>query len=589
MSSPCPSSSSPLLASIASSLHSPSRDALQQPLLNRQPAPVRPRPREERSVCARPEKSVKGITQARAPPLQVVPVFVREEEEPSTKRHHAEPESSPGRDSSSGSVSRSAVETAVVISAPLLSLSSTSSWAAPSSFRSLCTFTGECPVVGTWGARARLPDSPRSNHSGSNIASRSLSTASTHPMVNSTAADVLSSPSLGVAPPSLSATCSSIVSAYHGPRVVCSHPPPASASTVPVVLTEASTPLPVSSLPHRIRQHELRPADFRREEVLGEGSYSIVTLATHRASGLFFALKEIDRSRLRWRPLEAQLRWEINLQRTLRHPHIVRLYSYFITPDCINLVLEYCSGGTLLSRLRAAPQHRLSEGQASRYTRHVAKALVHLHELGVAHRDLKLENVLIDADGIAKLADFGWSRPVVHPLPSSGSAAPVRTAYDRKDAPLNGAEHDTSSEDPTERAAEGRRTVCGTLDYLSPEMVSGQAHSAKTDVWSLGVMLAEMLTGTPPFYTESTHQTLHAIQRLPPNLSASHPTRRGPVARGSGTTATADASLTLHEPVALSAGALSLIHAMLQKDPAARPTMSEVLSHPWLQKLVRKS
>lgn len=355
-------------------------------------------------------------------------------------------------------------------------------------------------------------------------------------------------------------------------------------STVPGAITDRSAPSPVSSPLHRIHQHELRPADFRREEVLGEGSYSIVTLATHRASGLLFALKEIDRSRLRWRPLEAQLRWEINLQRTLRHPHIVRLYSYFITPECISLVLEYCSGGTLLSRLRAAPQHRLSERQASRYTRHVAKALAHLHGLGVAHRDLKLENVLIDAEGIAKLADFGWSRPVVHPLPPSKPVATAQTVGDRNDAPRTSVKHDTSNEDSTEEVTEGRRTVCGTLDYLSPEMVSGQEHSAKTDVWSLGVMLAEMLTGTPPFYTESTQRTLYAIQRLPPNLTGLHLTGSGSGLTGSGASATANVCMTLDEPVALSAGALSLIHAMLQKDPAARPPMSEVLGHPWLQK-----
>ncbi|TPP52768.1 Protein kinase domain family protein [Leishmania donovani] len=479
---------------------------------------MRLRLHEDGNIRACPEKSGGGVSQACAPPLPAASASARGKEEPSAKRHHAEPSSCPGPDGDSSSVGRSAAATA--------------------------------------GARVHLPGSSASCDVSGSVAPRDLSTTSAHSKAHSTAAVVRASPSSG----------------------------PASASSVPGAIIDTSAPSPVPSRPHRIHQHELRPADFRREEVLGEGSYSIVTLATHRASGLCFALKEIDRSRLRWRPLEAQLRWEINLQRTLRHPHIVRLYSYFITPDCISLVLEYCSGGTLLSRLRAAPQHRLSERQASRYTRHVAKALTHLHGLGVAHRDLKLENVLIDADGIAKLADFGWSRPVVHPLPPSKSAATAQTAGDRNDVPCSSAEHDTSNEDPTEGVAEGRRTVCGTLDYLSPEMVSGQAHSAKTDVWSLGVMLAEMLTGTPPFYTESTQQTLYAIQRLPPNLTGLRPKGRGPGLTGSGASATGNVCLTLDEPVALSAGALSLIHAMLQKDPSARPTMQEVLGHAWLQK-----
>ncbi|KAK7200058.1 serine/threonine-protein kinase [Novymonas esmeraldas] len=320
----------------------------------------------------------------------------------------------------------------------------------------------------------------------------------------------------------------------------------------------------------RIPQHELRSADFSREAVLGEGSYSIVTLATHRASGLRFALKEIDRGRLRWRPLEMQLRWEINLQRTLRHPHIVRLYSYFITSDCISLVLEYCGGGTLQARVKAAPQRRLSERHASRYTRHVAKALVHLHDRGVAHRDLKLENVLIDADGVAKLADFGWSREVV------SSATPLVAEV---------VAHGGSAVEAAEET-EGRRTVCGTLDYLSPEMVRGDPHSAKTDVWSLGVMLAEMLTGTPPFYAPSTQDTLYAIRCLPPNLTPTHASfsgGHGCAARSAGEPVATAVDSTVEPPV-LSAAARSLIDAMLQKDPAVRPTMKEVLCHPWMQK-----
>ncbi|CBZ23895.1 putative protein kinase [Leishmania mexicana MHOM/GT/2001/U1103] len=584
MSSPCPSSSLPLLGSITSGIRSPSRDPLQQQRVHQRHVPRRLRLREDGNIRACPENSVRCVSQTCAPPLLAASAFAREKEEPSAKRYHAEPSSCLGSSGSSSSVGRSAAATAVVIAAPLLSMSNPSSRAAPSPFHYLCTSVGGCPVVGAKGARAHLPGSSASCGVSGSAALRGLSIPSAHSKAHSTTAVVRTSPSSRVASPPLSATHPSLVSASRDSRIVCSHPQSASMSTVPGAITDRSAPSPVSSPLHRIHQHELRPADFRREEVLGEGSYSIVTLATHRASGLLFALKEIDRSRLRWRPLEAQLRWEINLQRTLRHPHIVRLYSYFITPECISLVLEYCSGGTLLSRLRAAPQHRLSERQASRYTRHVAKALAHLHGLGVAHRDLKLENVLIDAEGIAKLADFGWSRPVVHPLPPSKPVATAQTVGDRNDAPRTSVKHDTSNEDSTEEVTEGRRTVCGTLDYLSPEMVSGQEHSAKTDVWSLGVMLAEMLTGTPPFYTESTQRTLYAIQRLPPNLTGLHLTGSGSGLTGSGASATANVCMTLDEPVALSAGALSLIHAMLQKDPAARPPMSEVLGHPWLQK-----
>ncbi|KPI87527.1 putative serine/threonine-protein kinase putative protein kinase [Leptomonas seymouri] len=345
--------------------------------------------------------------------------------------------------------------------------------------------------------------------------------------------------------------------------------------------TNSPTDYPAPPPKHqRIRQHELHASDFQHEEVLGEGSYSLVSLATHRASGLLFALKEIDRVRVQCLQLESQLQWEINVQRTLRHPNMVRLYSYFITPSCISLVLEYCRGGTLLHQLKAAPHGRLTEQQASRYTRHVAKALAYLHDLGVAHRDLKLENVLIDEDGVAKLADFGWSRPVgschAHPKGAEKDQDLMRAKNDETEGQAVGATHaagcdalevhqtrDNNMREDGE--LEGRRTVCGTLDYLSPEMVSGQTHTFKTDVWSLGVMLVEMLTGVPPFYKDSTQQTLHAIRFETPNLCGA-------------------SSQEKHDCPVLSAGALSLIDAMLQKDPARRPSMRELLHHPWLQK-----
>ncbi|KAG5473799.1 hypothetical protein LSCM1_04429 [Leishmania martiniquensis] len=580
-----PSSSAPL-GSISSSLVSPSRHRRQ----HQQPAPARLNPSANSSTRVHPENSTKGVTCACAPPLLADADFARERtEEPEAKRHHAESSSCPapgGSSSASSAVVRRTAATAATADTPSVPISVHSSSAASSSSCIRSSAVAGCPVVWTRGAGARLPASLEGCDGSGSVSTKAAPTASTHSMAGPTAKGVSSSLSLGVTSSLRSAAQPSLVPAGVT-RIVCSHPKPTAPSTVLVTNTGAPMTPPMTRLAHRIHQHELRPADFRREEVLGAGSYSIVTLATHCASGLLFALKEIDRSRLRWRPLEAQLRWEINLQRTLRHAHIVRLYSYFITPECISLVLEYCSGGTLLNRLRAAPHHRFSERQASRYTRHVAKALAHLHGLGVAHRDLKPENVLISADGIAKLADFGWSRSVVHPSPLSGSAATAQAPHDQPNAPRDSMEHDASSENAKEGAVEGRRTMCGTLDYLSPEMVSGQAHSAKTDVWSLGVMLAEMLTGMPPFYTESTQQTLRAIQRLPPNLTGSHITDRGPGLPLSGTSVTANVSSTYNEPAALSAGALSLIRAMLQKDPAARPTMSEVLCHPWLQKAVR--
>lgn len=276
-----------------------------------------------------------------------------------------------------------------------------------------------------------------------------------------------------------------------------------------------------------IRQEDIRDADFERLKVLGDGSYSVVVAARHRPSQQIVALKELSRRRLRELNLEKQLQWEINVHRTLRHPNVVRMLSYYVTPQTVVLVLEMCPRGTLLQKLRSMPAGRFDERRAARYVRQAARALVYLHGHGIAHRDLKLENILLDARGVARLGDFGWSRVVA---PPAGEGAQGRG----DDA--------------------GRLTVCGTLDYLSPEMLRGMPHTFKTDVWSLGVVLAEMLSGTPPFYCVSQQDTLNAICEAAPRFG---------------------------EDVQISSLAHDLVSGMLQKNPDDRPTMVEVLQHPW--------
>ena len=110
---------------------------------------------------------------------------------------------------------------------------------------------------------------------------------------------------------------------------------------------------------------------------------------------------------MRGRAQEEALKSEINVHRKLRHRHVVRLFSYYVTKESVVLVLEKCSGGTLLQLLRKSPDGCLSESVVRRVVRHVAEALKYLHQQGVVHRDLKPANVLISVDGQVKLADFG--------------------------------------------------------------------------------------------------------------------------------------------------------------------------------------
>ncbi|RNF25617.1 serine/threonine protein kinase [Trypanosoma conorhini] len=322
-------------------------------------------------------------------------------------------------------------------------------------------------------------------------------------------------------------------------------------SVAPPPRTTSSPAEPASQEPQTqqqqlvIRQEDIRDEDFLRLEVLGDGSYSVVVAARHLPTQRLVALKELSRRRLRELNLEKQLQWEINVHRTLRHPNVVRMLSYYVTPQNVVLVLEMCPRGTLLQKLKAMPHGRFDERRASRYVRQAARALAYLHGHGIAHRDLKLENIFLDAQGVARLGDFGWSKAVAEPT-VGGDPAP------RLDS-LGTASHSAAGDDAQGRGG-GRLTVCGTLDYLSPEMLSGLPHTFKTDVWSLGVMLAEMLTGAPPFYRVSHQDTLDAIREAAPHLDGD---------------------------VHISTLARDLVLAMLQKDPDARPTMAEVLQHPW--------
>ncbi|KAK6039079.1 kinase domain protein, partial [Cooperia oncophora] len=165
--------------------------------------------------------------------------------------------------------------------------------------------------------------------------------------------------------------------------------------------------------------------------------------------------------------VEHQLRREIEIQAHLRHPNILRMYTYFWDKRKIYLVLEYAQGGELYKLLR----------KRSRFDETTAAVSF--------HRDIKPENLLIAHNEELKIADFGWS---VH--------APKKR----------------------------RQTMCGTLDYLPPEIVLGEEHQEYVDIWSLGVLCYEFLVGKPPFEHDdstSTYQAIHNVRYTFPSYVSS--------------------------------------------------------------------
>lgn len=130
--------------------------------------------------------------------------------------------------------------------------------------------------------------------------------------------------------------------------------------------------------------------------------------------------------------------------------------------------------GACYKEMQSLENKRFPEPRAANYIAQIADALIYCHSKKVIHRDIKPENLLIGAKGEIKIADFGWS---VH-APSSR-----------------------------------RTTLCGTLDYLSPEMVHGRTHNEKVDLWSLGVLCYEFIVGRPPFESKSSDETYRKISK----------------------------------------------------------------------------
>ncbi|GAX74099.1 hypothetical protein CEUSTIGMA_g1548.t1 [Chlamydomonas eustigma] len=257
-------------------------------------------------------------------------------------------------------------------------------------------------------------------------------------------------------------------------------------------------------------------SDFDIGKPLGKGKFGNVYLAREKKSQFIVALKVLFKAQLQQSNVEHQLRREVEIQAHLRHPNILRLYGYFYDKEKIYLILEYAAKGELYRELQK--NGKFSEKQTANYMVQLARALSYCHAKHVIHRDIKPENLLIGLSGELKIADFGWS---VHA--------------------------------PNSR----RRTLCGTLDYLPPEMVEGKEHDSAVDNWSLGVLAYEFMVGGPPFEAPGHQDTYRRIVRV---------------------------DLKFPEELCLSDGAQDFIRQLLVKDPQGRLPLSKVEEHPWILK-----
>ncbi|EPE04180.1 serine threonine protein kinase [Ophiostoma piceae UAMH 11346] len=249
--------------------------------------------------------------------------------------------------------------------------------------------------------------------------------------------------------------------------------------------------------------------NYNLGRLIGKGSFGKVYLATHKLiNGSKVVLKSAKKD-------DSNLAREIHHHRQFVHPHIARLYEVIVTESLVWLVLEYCQGDELYNYL--LKHGKLPVDKVQRIFAQLAGAVSYVHMQSCVHRDLKLENILLDKHENVKLVDFGFTRE-----------------YEGKSNYL--------------------QTFCGTICYSAPEMLKGEKYAGeKVDVWSLGVILYALLCGELPFDDDDDDVTRRNIL-------------------------TSDPKYPDHIPE----DAQSLIKSMLSKRPLLRPTLPDILNHPFL-------
>ncbi|KUF92488.1 hypothetical protein AM588_10003675 [Phytophthora nicotianae] len=256
---------------------------------------------------------------------------------------------------------------------------------------------------------------------------------------------------------------------------------------------------------------------------LGSGKFSTVFEATHRETGETVAVKSIKDDAMTQEGCEVLIA-EVGALNRLKHPNIISHYGFYNEDGKYLLVLEYCNQGSV--RKMMDEQNVVPEHLAKQILKQTLSALEYCHSMGQVHHDVKAENVLLseneDGSITAKLADFGLSEEL-------------------------------------ELANRRLETMCGTPQYLSPELVSGRLHGTPADIWSTGILAYMMLTGLVPFDEAKNDVELFKLISL--------------------------GAVWYDQPQweSVSAEAKSFVQSMLDISPESPPSAAELLKHEWLQ------
>ncbi|XP_062964467.1 serine/threonine-protein kinase PLK4 isoform X1 [Cynocephalus volans] len=255
--------------------------------------------------------------------------------------------------------------------------------------------------------------------------------------------------------------------------------------------------------------------DFKVGNLLGKGSFAGVYRAESIHTGLEVAIKMIDKKAMYKAGMVQRVQNEVKIHCQLKHPSILELYNYFEDNNYVYLVLEMCHNGEM-NRYIKNRMKPFSENEARHFMHQIITGMLYLHSHGILHRDLTLSNLLLTRNMNIKIADFGLATQLKMPH-------------------------------------EKHYTLCGTPNYISPEIATRSAHGLESDIWSLGCMFYTLLIGRPPFDTDTVKNTLNKV-------------------------VLADYEM----PTFLSREAKDLIHQLLRRNPADRLSLSSVLDHPFM-------
>lgn len=239
-----------------------------------------------------------------------------------------------------------------------------------------------------------------------------------------------------------------------------------------------------SSKDPKVTQKNIGVDDFELLKVVGQGAFGKVFQVKRNGTAEIYAMKVMRKDRILKKNHAEYIKAERDILTRIVHPFIVQLRYSFQTKYKLYLVLDFINGGHLFFQLRR--QGLFSEDLARVYVAEIICAVSYLHQNGIVHRDLKPENILLDSEGHVKLTDFGLAKEV----------------------------------DELGRS----NSLCGTTEYMAPEIIQARGHDKAVDWWSVGILLYEMLTGQPPFTGNNRQKVQNKIMKdkikLPPFLTS---------------------------------------------------------------------